>query len=320
MSSRWKARLRVAVGYVLAIVVGLLVHRLVVVFAIPGTPGNAKLRGMAPDCSWKRSLLMVRDYEWGAIHHAKVAASERLLRSDTTLGLEQYATLNGAFWLKREGNQLDGKSLLTYLITDHNWVVQTNPENVVHEGDTVIDCGAHVGVYTAKALALGAARVVSIEPDPGNLECLRRNLSAQIAAGRVIVVDQGVWSSEGKLVLHEAVDNSGMNSVVDRAGGTDVAISVTTIDALVRRLNLPRVDYIKFDIEGAEREALRGGMSTLRSFRPRLMLDANHRPDDMQVLPALIRQAHADYRYHCGVCGFVDKPTRKLVPREIFFE
>lgn len=177
-----------------------------------------------------------------------------------------------------------------------------------------------MGVYTAKALSLGAARVISVEPDPGNLECLRRNLSAPIAAGRVIVVDQGVWSSEGKLVLHEAVGNSGMNSVVNEVGGANVTISVTTIDALVRNLNLSRVDYIKFDIEGAEREAIKGGMNTLRTFRPRLMLDTNHRPGDMQVLPALIRQAHADYRYGCGPCRLVDEPLKKLAPRAMFFE
>lgn len=110
-------------GYTLAIAAGLLAHRLIVVFAIPGTPGNAKIRGLAPDCSWKRSLLMGRDDRWVVSHSEKVASSVRLLRADAALGLEQYATPNGEFWLKREGTQSDGKTLLTYLVSDHDWLV-----------------------------------------------------------------------------------------------------------------------------------------------------------------------------------------------------
>ena len=37
-----------------------------------------------------------------------------------------------------------------------------------------------------------------------------------------------------------------------------VEVPVTTLDKIVEELRLPRVDFIKMDIEGAEREALRG--------------------------------------------------------------
>src|SRR5262249_32097121 len=56
------------------------------------------------------------------------------------------------------------------------------------------------------------------------------------------------------------------------------------------------------DIEGAEREALRGATQTLARFFPELMLDSYHRPDDMQVLPPIIRQANPRYAMICGPC------------------
>jgi len=102
------------------------------------------------------------------------------------------------------------------------------------------------------------------------------------------------------MVLHLGVENSGMGSLVHDEGGRQVEVPVTTIDLLVRELGLPRVDFIKIDIEGAEREALQGGMQTLRRHRPRLMLDSYHEPDDMIVLPGVIRQAHAGYKVTCG--------------------
>ena len=72
----------------------------------------------------------------------------------------------------------------------------------VNAGDTVLDCGANVGVFTRVALAAGAKQVVAIEPAPDNVACLRRNFASEIAAGRVIVYPKGVWDKDDVLVLH----------------------------------------------------------------------------------------------------------------------
>jgi FkbM family methyltransferase len=133
-----------------------------------------------------------------------------------------------------------------------------NPNEAVRPADVVIDCGAHVGVFTQRALARGASKVVAVEPDPVNLECLRRNLSEEIAAGKVILVPKGVWNSVTTLTFSESTQNSGMNSFVQQERGTKMQLPVTTIDHLVEELQPGRVDYIKMDIEGSEREALKG--------------------------------------------------------------
>jgi len=72
----------------------------------------------------------------------------------------------------------------------------------VKPGDIVLDCGAHVGVFTDIALRRGASKVVSIEPDPTNLECLRRNFPSEIASGRVIIVPKGVWNRDQIITLY----------------------------------------------------------------------------------------------------------------------
>jgi FkbM family methyltransferase len=205
--------------------------------------------------------------------------------------------------------------LLSYLIAEQTVNELTNPHDIVRPGDIVMDCGAHVGVYTYFALRRGASMVVAIEPDPVNAECYRRNYAGEIAAGRVVLVEKGVWSSAGKLSLHESSLNSGSNSVVAGGPGPAVTIEVTTIDALVNELRLPAVNFIKMDIEGSEREALKGAQATLRRSKPRLMLDAYHRPDDPEVLPALLRQARGDYQTSCG-CWELEE--RGPVPHVIF--
>ena len=94
---------------------------------------------------------------------------------------------------------------------------------------------------------------------------------------------------------------------------------VRKIDDMVKELNLPRVSFIKMDIEGAEREALKGSLETLRAHRPRLMIDSYHRPDDMEVLPGIIRQAHPDYRIACGPCEPTQEGPKRLIPHVTFY-
>jgi hypothetical protein len=61
---------------------------------------------------------------------------------------------------------------------------------------------------------------------------------------------------------------------------------------------LARLEIIKMDIEGAERQALAGAQETLKRLRPRLEICVYHLPDDRQVIPAMLRT----YRARPGNC------------------
>ena len=176
----------------------------------------------------------------------------------------------------------------------------------LREGDVVLDCGANVGVFVRQALNAGASHVVAIEISPRNIEALRRSFESEIAAGRVTVVPEGVWHEGSELEL-SVFHNSALDSVVmhDRVEGsvaTTVTVPLTTIDAIVAELNLERVDFIKMDVEGAERNALRGGFDTLRRFRPRLAIAAENLLDDVVVVPQVVREAVGDYEMTIGEC------------------
>jgi FkbM family methyltransferase len=178
----------------------------------------------------------------------------------------------------------------------------------------VLDCGAHVGVYSKEALAAGARLVVAIEPAPENLLCLRRNLASEIARGRVIVCPKGVWDKEDILTLNvrESLDDSFV------LGGSQTAakVPVTTIDTLVARLGLERVDFIKMDIEGSEQRALMGAQKTIAKYRPRMALAVYHLPDDRERIPALVRAAWPGSQVACGPCS---ERNRRIVPDIMYF-
>jgi FkbM family methyltransferase len=285
---------------------------------VPGV--LAKTSGKAPDCTWPSMLAVPFQ------HLAWTAASQyyswsvKVEEQDPKLDLQLVSSPHRSFWIQGQGSRLGGKALLAYLLTEHTQMGSVNPSHRVQPGDIVLDCGAHVGVFTWDALRRGAAKVVAIEPDPLNLECLRRNFKDEIAAGRVIVFSKGVWSEEKTLVLFTGAENSGMNSMLQDQGAGKIEVPVTTIDRMVAQLGLPRVSYIKMDIEGAEREALKGAIDTMRRFRPRIMLDSYHRADDLQALPPLIRAAHPDYRLACGPCQPLSLQSDLFVPHVTYYQ
>lgn len=268
-------------------------------------------------CPVARVWSSARDSERFSRLRSAALSKARVLEYEPRLDIERIATSEREFWVKRFGQGMTGKELIAFILAEHSWKAEKDPRNTIRPGDVVIDCGGHVGVFTHRALKLGAGKVVTVEPEPTNVECLRRNFQPEIAAGRVVVIPKGVWSFEGNLTMSVSTDNSGMNSLGFDEGGQHIGIPVATIDALVDDLRLERVDYIKMDIEGAEREALAGAQRTLSKFRPRLMLDMYHRPDDLQVLPALIRKAYAGYTMTCGPC---ETKRGKLVPHVAYFE
>jgi FkbM family methyltransferase len=191
----------------------------------------------------------------------------------------------------------------------------------VRAGDVVLDCGANVGVFTRHALDRGARKVVAIEPAPENLECLRRNFASEIADGRVIVYPKGVWSRDQEITIRTFDAESGGDSVALRFPGSREGprVALTTIDKLAAELQLDRVDFIKMDIEGAEREALVGAVETVARFRPRMVISLEHQPDDYEAIRGIMSRLWPDMKYSCGPCTWVRTALiNRIQPEELY--
>ena len=141
----------------------------------------------------------------------------------------------------------------------------------------------------------GARRVIAIEPDPINAACFARMFASEIAGGRVSLVVAAAWHSSGSLTFEP-----GSASQTGRVGnsGSDRAVSVraVTLDGMVEELKLDRVDFIKMDIEGAERHALAGAQRLLAVQKPRLAICIYHASDDPEVVPRVVFAANGTYQ------------------------
>ena len=313
MFKRFNARVPWPFRLLLLIGIGFCLKEVVIASIYSGWAVTRKLTDRATVCPWSR----VASYYFDLVYRDKqlnvYEQFHSVVEVDEDLGLKLISSPARSFWI----TEADGARGLADLRAEQDFVAHRNPESAVREGDIVLDCGAHVGVFTNKALELGAAKVIALEPNPANVECYRRNFEKEIASGRVILVTKGVWSHEKTMRLFSG-PSTAHDSLMRSLDGSGVEISVTTIDLLVEELDLPRVDYIKMDIQGAEEGALKGARATLRRFRPRLMIDRDRR-DDIRVLPGIIHQANPDYEFICGPCEPLLEDSSILAPHVLFY-
>ena len=255
------------------------------------------LTGHSPVCPLAMAVRAHSNIENQIAIKDRILAASHLVRTDGAL--ELWDTPNGQYWIPT-----GSRYVLPFNLAEMERHVYGSGEHFIHPGDIVLDCGASDGDFTRQALAAGAKLVVAVELAPKNIECLRRNLAQPIAEGRVIVYPKGVWDKDDTLPLSVDEKNFAADTVVlhpENAQSGGVA-PLTTIDKIAAELKLPRVDFIKMDVEGAETKALLGARDTIARFHPRLSIATEHGPTDELNIPPAVRERWSGYRMECGPC------------------
>lgn len=190
-------------------------------------------------------------------------------------------------------------------------------------GMVAIDVGANEGLYTLFAAArVGpTGRAVAVEPSSRERANLQRNVDSN-SLGNVTVVESALGASPGRAHLQIAPEeHAGHNTlgsfVYDEVVAEDSEfVAVETLDGLVERLRLPRVDFVKIDVEGAEVNVLAGGARVLRESRPLLLLEANESALQAQGTSsaALVEMLRSQHRYE--VLVFSEQTGRLEAHRE----
>jgi FkbM family methyltransferase len=176
----------------------------------------------------------------------------------------------------------------------------------VKAGDTVIDAGAAVGDFSAYSAAKGA-QAYAFEPSNDMYEILCK--ASELNENKIIPVKKGLSDSNGDVNFFINAGGSGGNTLIshfndkssiEKGVRIESKIAVTTLDKFAQENKLARVDFIKADIEGAERNLLAGAKNVLKEFAPKLAICTYHLPDDPRVLEHLIREANPKYKVRQG--------------------
>lgn len=143
---------------------------------------------------------------------------------------------------KNEKSDLDVFKQI-FIEKQYNPVFYKNPE-------IIIDAGGNVGLFSVLMKnKFPNSKIITIEPDFDNFATAEKNLENYTD---IKLLKKGLWSNDVKLkILNEDASKWGIQVVEDNINGK---IDAICIDTIIRENNLDRIDLLKMDIEGSEKE------------------------------------------------------------------
>lgn len=158
------------------------------------------------------------------------------------------------------------------------------------------DLGAYNGdtVRELMSVAPKLEKIYALEPDRRNFKKLDAYCSSYEGAVTLIPVNGAAWSEDTDLIFG---DEGNRNSGIFAPAKTSKTVKVAA-KAPDGVFGEDRIDYIKYDVEGAEREALLGSALSISRNRPALLVSAYHRSEDIFALPLMVKSLCPDYKLY----------------------
>lgn len=149
-------------------------------------------------------------------------------------------------------------------------------QNLIHDESIVLDVGANVGYFTLLAAAKArAGNIFSFEPISAFRDLLRQNIAlnhfTNIDVLTFCVSDKHGWAK--MYIANEA--NIGMTALLppENFSGRKETVETIALDDWTKEKNLARVDFVKIDVEGAEKKVLDGMKNILQKHQPVLFVE-----------------------------------------------
>ncbi len=232
------------------------------------------------------------DHAFFAAHQEELAAARALLSDAESLRIFDNVLLYKL--TGKIGYLLDAESDM-----DAVWREIVCPDRI----GTAADLGAYNGDTVRELIEKSGGfvqKIFAMEPDARNYKKLAAYAEEETRC-QVIPVFAGAWSASTTLTFDKSGNRNasfGQNRsqvLSDRPIKT-VAIPAEPPDHV---LGDARVDYVKYDVEGSEREALIGSREVLTQHAPTLLVSLYHRSEDLFALPLQIQKDFPAYnRYY----------------------
>lgn len=184
------------------------------------------------------------------------------------------------------------KDLLAFTQTKEEMYSLLSPINPTH----ICDVGAYNGDTLKESLLYfkSLKSAVCIEPDKKTFKRLLR-FAEGIEGVEINCINAAAWSGIG---VGDFTSSASRNSSVSGKSTASFEYTPDTVD-LVSVDSLSRdFDYIKYDVEGAEREALLGSFNTVNRCKPALLVSLYHKSRDIFELINHLHDTYKGYRFY----------------------
>ncbi|MBC9813781.1 FkbM family methyltransferase [Crocinitomicaceae bacterium CZZ-1] len=121
----------------------------------------------------------------------------------------------------------------------------------------IVDLGAYIGLsalYYAETYP--DAKIICVEPEDSNFELLRSNTER---LRQVELINAGVWSKNAGLRIKNKEVEKWAFSLEEVPEGEEYDVFAVTIDSILAKSGCDRIDILKIDVEGAEKQLFSEG-------------------------------------------------------------
>ena len=150
------------------------------------------------------------------------------------------------------------------------------------KNETYLDLGAYNGDTVLEFIKFDRVykSITAVEPDKKNFKKLKKNTEGL----NIECINAAVCNYAGET---EFSCLGGRNSRI----GAGEKVKAITVDSLQKAFS-----YIKFDVEGQEAKAIEGARTLISEKKPKMLVSAYHRSEDIFFLPLLVKKINSSYK------------------------
>jgi FkbM family methyltransferase len=160
------------------------------------------------------------------------------------------------------------------------------------EKSIVVDVGAHIGSFSIM-VARRVHKVLAFEPEPSNYRMLKKNMELN-RLENMRIFEMAVSGHSGYQDIYTYPSGSSADYSLYKSGMMKVqagAIPVISIEDIIKREDLPRIDFLKLDCEGAEHDILRYMHVETAAKIMEIAMERHSVPPDVSIdLPARLNE------------------------------
>jgi len=167
------------------------------------------------------------------------------------------------------------------------------------------DIGANIGYFTKWLLSIkNIGSVHSFEPDPINFKILKKNT---LNNSKSFINNVAISNKLGSISLYLNPVSSGENTIIFSPENESISVKCLTIDDYINSKNISKLDFLKIDIQGAEINAIEGGLIAIKNFRPMIYME--YTPEDVNVDPRIFQDyiikmvSNFNFKIYCIIEG-----------------
>jgi len=162
----------------------------------------------------------------------------------------------------------------------------------------VLDVGANIGLVT-QYMRDFAKKVYAIEPSTEHFEALKKN-KEENGWDNVDIFNFAIAGKDGEVTMHKLANNRTCNSYTNDYGGESETVKAVAFDTFFKENKIDSVDFVKFDVEGAEDDILFSPGFLSVAPKIKAIEIEFHKPTFPNVVQHLINLGYTARRYDCS--------------------